>query len=895
MNKFFSNNDKKICIYLFCFSFLFFVFIGVLLTYNFDIAGNYNLLFDSDSSRVIGDITGIFYDHYRLKVHPLFLILVQPIYFILKGFFINNMLSLVFLSSIVSSLTVVLIYKILRLYSENKKICVLISLCYLFSFSNYVFTAGIEVYNFAVLFLVLSWYYALKKINQNNFSIFSNIIFSILGVLSLSFTITNGVVFLILLFALLVLKKIKFRNFVFVLLLTTAIFSIGVLFQNIVWHNTPVLNGDNFSEEKNYTEYKITFDKVKKVVKNDFYYSILGNNVDVVSVNGREYSGANYKLFFAQSNILELCFISIFYVLFLILLLRNIKYNFIVNIAFIIAFLYNSLLHVFYGNNSAFLYSLHFVYLIFLCFGLNLSSEKKGVLRNISVIYLLILLFLQMIFNNYFFIKIIRIVCGVLESNYFVKNFGIFKSTLILFALMAILILLVLLLYKLIIKFKKSENKEEKVCLVCSSLVILLVIQCFFIALETTPIYDMFFWKKIVVNHSEEISFNNIVSNEETLSDKYFDEMRDLEQYILEYNSLLDNYSNEKVNFLNDNSYYFFGFGNRKKIVFVDSKLIDIETKEVIYEFDLKSSLIIPNIYTVIIETKEGQFIKLYEDEKGVHFSSETDNYIIEGTDVFIDLYKFDNQKYKNIKRVLYGEILFNIKDSVIYPNILVYDKPWYRDAALGTMVLKQTGNLDLISDWVYNITDVYDRQNNGNSETDNLGELLYIISTQKNRNNKLINKIKSEAEKNANSNLYGDYLCGSTDFGKRCMYQNLWYRFGLESLNEKYEFSMPNDIDDYTSMVWWYDYDAIDGVDAVVDVNYPYLTYANFHNSGRGKIVVNNSLYPLSWEKNASQANYNEMDILGDYYVDNKISPLHVWSASEMLLFLLDETSNLK
>ena len=90
---------------------------------------------------------------------------------------------------------------------------------------------------------------------------------------------------------------------------------------------------------------------------------------------------------------------------------------------------------------------------------------------------------------------------------------------------------------------------------------------------------------------------------------------------------------------------------------------------------------------------------------------------IIEGTNYHINLYTFENEKYQNTLKVLYGEILFNIKDSIIYPNIIVYDKPWYRDAAITSMVLKKTNNTDLIKPWVDNITDLYDRQNGGVEE----------------------------------------------------------------------------------------------------------------------------------------------------------------------------------
>ena len=53
----------------------------------------------------------------------------------------------------------------------------------------------------------------------------------------------------------------------------------------------------------------------------------------------------------------------------------------------------------------------------------------------------------------------------------------------------------------------------------------------------------------------------------------------------------------------------------------------------------------------------------------------------------------------------------------------------------MACMVLKQTNNTDLVSKWISSIDKIYDEQNFGIKEVDNLGELLYMISTQENKN----------------------------------------------------------------------------------------------------------------------------------------------------------------
>ena len=403
----------------------------------------------------------------------------------------------------------------------------------------------------------------------------------------------------------------------------------------------------------------------------------------------------------------------------------------------------------------------------------------------------------------------------------------------------------------------------------------------------------MILWEKITIKEKikldiDNLKYKNIVYN----NDK---EINELKKYAEEYNDFLSNYNCETEEVFYSSNYFFFGLGNRKKLLFKDNSVIDINTQESIYTFDIKSSIVIPNLYMVIIETNDNEFIKIKEDNNGVHIINKDKDEIIKGTDYYIELFEFKNQKYQNIKKVLYNEILFNIKDSVIYPNLLVYDKPWYRDAAMVSMVLKQTNNTDLISDWVSNINEIYDKQNKGNEETDNLGELLYIISTQKNINSKLLAKIEKEALEIANNNKNGYYLSGSTDYSNRPMYQSLWYKFGIESLGKAFTFNLPKKIDDYTSLAWWSKMIENSPAVANINVSYPYLSYAAYHTSKKGNIPVSNKLYPLSWERSASEAKYENMNILDTYYSGNKISPLHSWTASELLLLLLDDTNDLK
>ena len=138
-----KENQNKIVKRLFLFSFFYLLFLGILLSYNYDLGSSYNLLFDSDTGRIVLDATETIAEHYRAAVHPLFILWVQPMVLLLGGFLHNKILSIIVLSSLVTSLSVVYLYKTLEIIKEKEKSNILLSLIYLFAFSNIIFTTGL--------------------------------------------------------------------------------------------------------------------------------------------------------------------------------------------------------------------------------------------------------------------------------------------------------------------------------------------------------------------------------------------------------------------------------------------------------------------------------------------------------------------------------------------------------------------------------------------------------------------------------------------------------------------------------------------------------------------------------------------------------------------------------
>lgn len=882
-------DNKKLERIIFVVSIIICLFLGVVLSYNYDFTNSYNLLFDSDTGRVIRDATIIVADHSRLNVHPLYTLLIQPTVLLLSGITLNKMLSLIILSSVITSFTVLFIYKILSLYTKNNNVKTLISLSYLLTTSNIIFTSGIEVYNVATLFLVILFYFVLKKLNEKNINKYTYFILIILGTLSAAFTITNYFIFLIIMGMLFIFKKINLKKTILIVISSLVLLTGLNITQKLIWHNTPLfLNSGLLSESTRYDNKNITlFTKVSNVLENDFSNSILSNKPIVKVTAGTEYNGANFVFNFTDTSIIKLLFMVFIYSLVIILVIRNFKKNKFLNITLLLSLLFNFLLHIVYGNDSTFLYSLHFTYLIYLIAGINLIEEKNKNLLKVSYISFISLLILQIILNSYFFIEIIKNVNEILNKTYFLLNYD---SKAIIFELLIILILvgLCILIYKLFKRIKDIKDKDKSIFYKILLVLLFIIIGSIYITINTCQSLNNIIFKNIEPKEETIIQKNKLYYLNKDFKSHYKEELKSLETYLNEYKEFKSNYEVEEVNYLNEYDYYFFGLGNRKKLVYTKGNLIDIDNKEVLYSFNLKEQIIIPNLYSVLIQTKNNDYIKIYEDNLGVHYNKNGKDEIITGTNNELSLYDFSNEKYSNIKKVLYGEILFNIKDNKIYPNILVYDNPWYRDAALTTMVLKKTNSTYLIKEWVENISELYDKQNKGNLEPDNLGELLYILSSQDNINYELVNRIEEEAERIASSNPNGYYLYGKTDYQDEYLYQNLWYKLGIESVGRNFKFDIEGLDDNYSNSCWWSDVKK----DFTYEVSqeYPYLSIAYRHNLGSGKLVLNKALYPLSWEKAASEAKYENMVIVNSDYKNSRVSPVHTWTASELLLFIMDE-----
>ena len=331
-----------------------------------------------------------------------------------------------------------------------------------------------------------------------------------------------------------------------------------------------------------------------------------------------------------------------------------------------------------------------------------------------------------------------------------------------------------------------------------------------------------------------------------------------------------------------ESQFFLFGMGDREKYIYKNKSLIRYKDNLCIYSWDGYDEEFIFDEYTVILSKKGEGRVVLFENETGFFVN---DQCLSKSK---INLPTFEGFKYQKQLRILHHEILVNIIDGKPVPNYFVYDKPWYRDGAMMGMVLKITNNLHLIKDWILSLTELYD-YNNQMEEPDNLGQLLYLISLVSNKDNPLVEKVINEAKR---ISIDGK-LTGITDGSDHTIYSTQWMIFALKALGiENDYFKTPNKFDDYARM-FWMDRQGVERetfFDNKYNWLYPYLWWAvkHFENEPIDESLLQIT-YPMTWEKQASQAKYENIRQLSNIYADNQFSAPHTWHGAEMFLYLIE------
>jgi hypothetical protein len=335
--------------------------------------------------------------------------------------------------------------------------------------------------------------------------------------------------------------------------------------------------------------------------------------------------------------------------------------------------------------------------------------------------------------------------------------------------------------------------------------------------------------------------------------------------------------------------FYLFGMGARRKMIFCNHCLFDIFSGKLLYRFRETGFRIIPEEYRVKMQDGE-----IFENETGVYLRQ--NDRTISVTEGYLRIPEFPGNPNRNALRILFHEITVNIVEGKPVPNLFVYKKPWYRDAAMMCMVLQRTENLHLVYDWILSLDEAYDRNNAGNCEPDNLGQALYMISLVSDKNHPLVKKILKEAGKWRK----GIYIEGLTDGGRHPVYQTKWLKYGLKKLGIPESYEIPETADDYGELFWMEEkenrskHPAESVIESKGDCwknsDYPYLEAARAHLKNEAPFVTERWEYPLTWERNASEADYSKNLPFFPQMAAGKICAPHTWHAAELYLWMTED-----
>jgi len=335
--------------------------------------------------------------------------------------------------------------------------------------------------------------------------------------------------------------------------------------------------------------------------------------------------------------------------------------------------------------------------------------------------------------------------------------------------------------------------------------------------------------------------------------------------------------------------FHVFGMGPRRKHLYRAGALLDAVTGQELRRWDVAAEKIDPAEHRVEMETPTGG-AAIIEDEAGLRVEEPGGAEVLAESP--LNLPRFEGKRSSGLLRALHGEILVNIVPAGPVPCLLVYDSPWYRDAAMMCMVLERTGNTGLVADWIMSLTEIFDRNNAGNREPDNLGELLYMISLVSDDSHPLVPEILAAAKEFRRER----HIVGLTDGGEHPVYQTKWLKYGLRALGLDDPYEIPEIADSYSALFW------MDWRETHVPVEpfgersrelYPYLAWAeaHFHRwPAPMELAGGAGSAPLTWEARASEADYGRMAAALPAHAEARVSLPHTWHAAEMFLYLIED-----
>lgn len=406
--------DKLSPLHFFVAFFCLYVLCGMLLSYPSPVSWN-NVYFGADNGRAFLDFTQVDYNHYRVKVHPLLLILVQPVVQAAEGIVGHPAVALVFVEAAAGAGIVSLLFATCGLLGVSNSIRILISLILGLSFSNVLFSSIPETFIFAGLGLAGWWWFVIKASKGEGELTGAELAAAVFfGIFSFGITITNFCWYLIGFVYLAWRRRAIWRWLVCALGATACSIVVLALVQAEVWPQCPrfwdsmlvSLAGEAKYEEFDYMGAILEEGGFFVWAKELFLRPLIASEIHA----SYQFDGKSIMVFGGYGSVAKIALLA-FYLAFACASVRlfsskgRMRGSFAL---FALVWVGNLLLHAIYGASEAFIYSSHFLFALLASFAIA-ADALDGSARKALILFLFLFLAVEIVYNAVAFARVVEL------------------------------------------------------------------------------------------------------------------------------------------------------------------------------------------------------------------------------------------------------------------------------------------------------------------------------------------------------------------------------------------------------------------------------------------------------------------------------------------------------
>ena len=381
-----------------------------------------DVLFGFDQSRVLFDYTLFKFPHYTQTTHPFFIIMVQPIIFLLNLVIQNKILSVLIFNTFLLTTNLFLFAYMMKTVNIRRSIRYMFVALYAVANGQILMTFIPETFTLSAFFLIIMHIFFIRAYKEKTEL---NWFFTILlGLISFGITITNVMQFFICLIIVLHKKEKdgKHANISFIkygVTILILVFGISIA-QKLIYKDMSsyFFNRNQMSATTRFIEIKKEPVQKPEIEKANFLHQIIGGGFGNTLLSSEIYKektdngiiGLKYRQDSKRSFIAGILLLSIVIIAVIGLMRKNKKVVYLSSLCL----LFNILLHCVFGRSEIHLYAQHYLFLILFIIGYSISKIESIEIRRVIAA----LIFLVLMYISYFNITKFMEIKDFTDKNY---------------------------------------------------------------------------------------------------------------------------------------------------------------------------------------------------------------------------------------------------------------------------------------------------------------------------------------------------------------------------------------------------------------------------------------------------------------------------------------------